>query len=91
MKICFEVYIYVFCISERFIRESILEPTKLDFLRRLYNCNCYNDDSDIGSSEDDFSDALIDDSDHFYEDANIDEDSESSERDIVHDTAAKEE
>jgi hypothetical protein len=66
-------------ITERFIRENILEPKRLEFLRRLYNCNSFHEDSDTGSSEDDFSDAVIEDSDHLYEDANTEGDFEPSE------------
>ncbi|XP_060552146.1 alpha-tocopherol transfer protein-like [Ruditapes philippinarum] len=65
-------------IMERFIRENILEPKRLEFLRRLYNCNSFHEDSDTGSSEDDFSDAVIEDSDHLYEDANTEGDFEPS-------------
>ncbi|XP_045187990.1 alpha-tocopherol transfer protein-like isoform X2 [Mercenaria mercenaria] len=79
-------------IMERFIRENILEPTKLDFLRRLYSANNISEDSDTASSEEDFDDAVAEDSDHFFEDAMNEEEAESFfEESVTQNTAAKEE
>lgn len=80
-------------LSERFIRENVLEPTKLDFLRRLYSCNNIADDSDSASSADDFDDTVADDSDHFFDDAISQEDAESLlkfQQDISDDTSKEE-
>lgn len=54
-------------IMERFIRDQVLNPGNLDFLRRLYSCNLISDDADSGSSEELYDDPIAADHEDFFD------------------------